>query len=358
MPFRRLIERTADIFVAFRKTGKTHATPSRESLTHVVILDGTMSSLAAGCETNAGLARKLIEDSGAATSIYYEPGVQWRDWRGMLDVLLGRGINRQIRRAYGYLASRYRPGDRIFLFGYSRGAYAVRSLAGMIDMVGLLRPEEANIRNIRIAYRHYQGNPNGPYALQFRQRCCHQAVEIRMVGVWDTVKALGLRLPLLWRLAEIRHGFHSHHLGQSVKNGFHALALDENRVAYEPVLWDCPPDWPARIEQVWFRGSHRDIGGQLGGYDQARPLANIPFVWMLEQAETCGLSLPNGWHSRYPQDASAPSIGNWRGGAWIFLLRRPRVPGRDRSERLHESIKHEMPGFGHAPEPANPPHDS
>ena len=104
--------------------------PRRGPVTHVVILDGTMSSLEPGNETNAGLTYRLCREMGSQLSIYYEPGLQWRDWRSARDVIMGRGINRQIRRAYGYLASRYRPGDRIFLFGYSRGAYAVRSLAG------------------------------------------------------------------------------------------------------------------------------------------------------------------------------------------------------------------------------------
>lgn len=74
----------------------------------------------------------------------------------------GPGINRQIRRAYGYLASRYRPGDRIFLFGYSRGAFAVRSLAGIMDRVGLLRADQATERNVQLAYRHYRAGGKAP----------------------------------------------------------------------------------------------------------------------------------------------------------------------------------------------------
>ncbi|MEO0381843.1 MAG: DUF2235 domain-containing protein, partial [Pseudomonadota bacterium] len=108
-----------------------------------------MSSLDPGDETNAGLLAKLLGEMGSQVSLYYEPGLQWSEWRRAGDVLFGRGINRQIRRAYGYLASRYRPGDKIYLFGYSRGAYAVRSLAGIIDRVGLLRSDAATERNIR-----------------------------------------------------------------------------------------------------------------------------------------------------------------------------------------------------------------
>lgn len=309
----------------------------RGPLTHVIILDGTMSTLEPGQETNAGLTYRLLQEMGPNLSLYYEAGVQWQNWRTTPDVLMGRGINRQIRRAYGYLASRYRPGDRIFLMGYSRGAFAVRSLAGVIDRVGLLRAEAATERNIRQAYRHYEMSPQSDAAADFAGLYCHDKVEIEMIGVWDTVKALGMRLPVLWRWAEERHAFHSHHLGPSIKHGFHALALDETREVFEPLLWECPPDWEGRAEQVWFRGSHGDIGGQLGARQEARGLSNIPLVWMLSCGELCGLPLPENWRARFRTDATAPSVGTWSGWGKLFLLRRAREVGRDRSERIHES---------------------
>lgn len=307
--------------------------------THVIILDGTMSSLEPGQETHAGIAFRLLCEMGGQESLFYEAGVQWKGWRNTLDVLLGRGINRQIRRAYGYLASRYRPGDRIFFLGYSRGAYAVRSLAGAIDMIGLLKTEHATERNIRTAYRHYECSPGSQAAADFARAYCHDTIEIEMIGVWDTVKALGLRLPLLWPLTEERHAFHNHHLGPSIRNGFHAVALDENREVFDPVMWDCPDDWSGRVEQVWFRGAHGDVGGQIGGYEAARPLANISLIWLLDRAESCGLPLPQGWRARFYCDSAAPSVGTWRGWGKLFLLRRKRVAGRDRSERLHETAR-------------------
>ncbi len=314
-------------------------TRHRAPLSHVIILDGTMSSLQPGYETHAGITYALCREMGAQVSLYYEAGVQMPHWRAAPDVLLGRGINRQIRRAYGYLASRYRPGDRIFLMGYSRGAYAVRSLAGVIDRVGLLRADCATERNIRTVYRHYQGDPDSEFSNAFARVHCHPAVGIEMVGVWDTVKALGLRLPFLWRWAEAQHSFHSHSLGPSIRNGFHALALDETREVFRPELWCCPPGWEGHVEQVWFRGAHGDVGGQLGGYEVARPLANVSLVWMLERAETCGLPLPRGWRARFHTDPDAPSVGTWRGWGKLFLLRRRRMVGVDPSERLHESVR-------------------
>ena len=313
----------------------------RGPIDHIVVLDGTMSTLEDGAETNAGLTYKLLCDApaGSRMSLFYEAGVQWRDWSETLDVIEGRGINRQIRRAYGFIASRYRPGDRIFLFGYSRGAYAVRSLAGVIDQIGLLRPEHATVRTIRQAYRHYQIASQSEAARVFAARHCHVRAPIEMVGVWDTVKALGLRAPFVWRFTEAEHAFHNHELGPSIRHGFHAMALNETRVAYAPILWSSTQGWQGTVEQVWFRGTHGDIGGQLMGFDAARPLSNIPLVWMLEKAESCGLMLPDGWREAFPCDAAAPSAGSYRGWGKLFLARRRRVVGQDPSESVHPTAR-------------------
>jgi uncharacterized protein (DUF2235 family) len=310
----------------------------RPPATHVIILDGTLSSLVPLCQTNAARAFRLLQEVGTAVSLYYAPGLQWDNWRSVRDVMTGKGINRQIRRAYGWLASRYRPGDRIFLFGYSRGAYAVRSLAGVIDMVGLVQSDHATQRNINAAYRHYECTPGSEAAQAFSRHHCHARVEIEMIGVWDTVKSLGLNAPVVWRLSQRLHAFHNHDLSRIVKHGFHALAHDENRVAFSPVMWECHDEYPGRLEQVWFAGAHGDVGGQLGGYEAARPLANIPLVWMLRHAAQLGLPLPDDWEARCPTDAHAPARGTWRGHGRFLMTRKKRPVGLDRSERLHESI--------------------
>ena len=316
----------------------TDIRPVRGPQVHLVILDGTMSTLLPGCETNAGVAYALAREMGRDVSIYYEPGLQWDSWRSVRDVAAGRGINRQIRRAYGYLASRYREGDRIYLMGYSRGAYAVRSLAGIIDRIGLLTTEHATERNIRQVYRLYEHRLHGSEAQKFTQAHCRPHTQIEMIGVWDTVKSLGINAPVLWRLSEKNHAFHNHDLAACVKRGCHALARDETRVVYRPVMWTSDPARPDQIRQVWFRGSHGDVGGQLGGRHWARPLSNIPLVWMLEQAQEMGLPLPVDWRDRFVQDAAAPSIGTFAGWGKLFLMRRKRVVGMDPSESLHASI--------------------
>jgi uncharacterized protein (DUF2235 family) len=313
---------------------------TRGPVTHVVILDGTMSSLEVGYETNAGITFKLLREMAPskAISLKYEQGIQWQGLGRAIDVMAGVGINRQIRRAYGFIASRYRPGDRIFLIGYSRGAYAVRSLAGVIDQVGLLTAEHATERNVRQAYRHYRHGPGSLVSKSFKQALCHEEAPIEMIGVWDTVRAWGFRAPVLWRVSPVEHAFHNHALGNSIRHGYHALALDETRNAFSPVLWNCTPDFTGSLEQVWFRGTHGDIGGHLNGYEAARPLANIPLVWMLEHAEMCALPLPKDWRARFPRDAEAPSASTWQGWGKLFWARRARTIGQDRSESLHESV--------------------
>src|SRR5690606_17215806 len=135
------------------------------------------------------------------------------------------------------LASRFRPGDRIWFFGYSRGAYAIRALAGLIDRIGLLRDDAATERNVTLAWRHYRSEPEGHAARIFVRENCLPQVRIEMIGCWDTVKALGIRAPLLWRYSSVEHQFHSLKLGRAVRRGYHALALDETRDAFAPVMW-------------------------------------------------------------------------------------------------------------------------
>lgn len=318
--------------------------PQRGPVAHIVILDGTMSTLEEGYETHAGKVFRMMQQEARKhpISLHYEAGIQWQGLRRAVDVMAGVGINRQIRRAYGVIASRYRPGDKIFLFGYSRGAYAVRSLAGVIDRVGLLTANRATERYVREAYRHYRRDPDSPVAQEFRAAHCHEQVEIEMIGVWDTVRALGFRAPVLWRFSPVEHTFHDHSLGCTVRHGYQALAYDETRRAFEPVLWSSKDGYSGTLEQVWFRGTHGDVGGHLLGYEKARPLANLSLVWMIERAEASGLPLPMNWRTHFPCDPEAPSVGMNRGWGKLFRLRRRRIVGRDPSERLHSSVRNHV----------------
>lgn len=307
---------------------------------HIVIIDGTQSRLQDGEETNAGILYKLLDEvrDKKETSLWYHPGIQGHGFWNWVTIASGLGINQTIQDAYARLSSQYEPGDLIFLFGYSRGAYAVRSLAGMINRIGLLKKEEAIERYVARAFRLYEEQfPTGA-AKAFCRAHCHMGVIIEMVGVWDTVKALGLPYPLLTRLAPMATEFHDDNIGGDVRHGFHALAYNETRMAYEPKLWAAQPDWQGLMEQVWFAGAHADIGGQVWRQPASRPLSNIPLSWMLERVSRCGLDLPDDWKDRFPCDPQAPAIGDKRGIAKFFLLRRKRTPKPSHAQYLHNSL--------------------
>lgn len=329
----------------------TGATSSgRPPRTLVYIVDGTLSTLDPGRETNAGLLRNLLVEQGpsATLAIGYHPGVQGRGLERWLRAASGLGMNDAIIEGYAHIASRYRPGDRIFLFGYSRGAYAVRSLAGMIDRVGLLRAESALERRVHRAFRLYAaGRPRSRDA--FAERHCHASAMVEMIGVWDTVKALGLPYPILSRVHPMATEFHDHRLGRHIRFGCHALGLDEDRTAFDPVMWEYPEHWDGRLEQMWFPGAHGDAGGHVGRYAKARPLSNIPLVWMLERAESLGLPLPEGWRERFPQDAGAPMLGSRRGVGRFFVFRRPRLVTPFDGEDLHDSVAERMEKLRYVP---------
>nr|WP_237072507.1 DUF2235 domain-containing protein [Pseudaestuariivita rosea] len=312
------------------------------SVTHVIILDGTLSSLSEGHETNVGLAYKLLKRQlpNRFLSIYYEAGLQWYDVKSGFEALTGKGIDTQIKRAYGVLASNYRPGDRIFLIGYSRGAFAVRSLAGMIERVGLVRPEFATVRHIRQAYRHYRRSTITPASASFTRAHCYPNTPIAAIGAWDTVKALGLNFPILRNLGQQKHQFHNHRLGNNVECGFQALAMNETRQVFEPVMWERCGRFGPKITQMWFDGVHGDIGGQVGHFQAARPRSNISFVWVMEQLQNSGLPLPLNWQDEFPQDITAPSVGTFRRGGMIMIRRRDRIVGRYPTEQLHPTVQH------------------
>lgn len=312
----------------------------RQICTHVVLLDGTMSTLRTGHETNIGLIWRLLKElpNEAGVSLYYEPGIQWRGITRAHEVMAGVGINRQIRRAFVWLSQRYRPGDRIILMGYSRGAYAVRSLGGLIDTIGLMKRASLSQERVEALYDFYRAAPDGQLTQMMAAEHCQRDIPIRFIGVFDTVRALGIRYPLIWRMFPLPHPYHNHALGPHVEIARHALALDETRAAYEPVIWKTDGASPTQdVAQFWFKGSHGDIGGQLGGRLAARPRANISLCWMLSEAESAGLPLPVGWKDRFPQDVSAPSAGTFGGFGKLFWIRRRRRVGQDKSERIHES---------------------
>ncbi|MEM9059793.1 MAG: DUF2235 domain-containing protein [Pseudomonadota bacterium] len=319
-------------------------TQDRPGRNLIFICDGTLSTTRTGYESNAGLLHGLLssEGSGAASQIVaYDRGVQGSGWRRWLNAASGLGINLSIRNGYAFLARTYEPGDRIYLFGYSRGAYSVRSLAGMIGGIGLLKSNYATERHVNLAFRFYEVGSTSTACRHFSTHRCHQGIQVEMLGVWDTVKTLGLPYPVLNRLAPMATEFHNDELAPHIQHGYHALAIDEDRTSFAPLLWKQSRDWQGRLEQTWFPGAHADVGGQIS-HKRTRPLSNISLNWMLRRADAHGLTLPEGWASMFPEDATAPMIGSRSGTARLFVLRAPRQTGTSDGETIHLSIRERM----------------
>ena len=325
--------------------------PVRPPHTHIYIIDGTLSRLTDGFETNAGLLYKVLMETSrrVGQSIGYDPGIQAAGMQKWIKVAAGLGINDSIMSGYAALSSRYVPGDSIFLFGYSRGAYAVRSLAGFIGRIGLLRRSDATHRRVERAFRHYEASRVTEAAKAFSKKHCHPEVPIRFLGVWDTVRALGLPYPVLNRLAPMATEFHDHTLGPNVQNAFQALAIDENRSSYAPLPWRVAPDWQGKVKQVWFPGAHPDVGGNVTRRYGSRTLSNIPLIWMMSMAEDCGLTFPRNWRDEFPTNALAPMHGAYNGGAQYFMFRNPRVVGDCSGETVHQSVFDRMKGMKYTP---------
>ena len=208
----------------------------------------------------------------------------------LVEGAVGFGIEQNIRSAYMFIAQNYVPGDEVFLFGFSRGAFTARSIAGFIAAAGLLRRER--LGDLPAAWAYYRSPPpHSPARFQAeRKTLVHLDVAIAFLGVWDTVGALGIPGQAL--AAERARLFAFHDTGPSriVKHGCHALAIDENRHDFVPTLWTGAVPEGCSIEQVWFAGVHADVGG---GY-VTRGLADIPLVWMAKKAEAAGLALDWG----------------------------------------------------------------
>lgn len=257
--------------------------PGRRRL--IICCDGTWNSPLQARETNVVHLLRAIKPVGTAEDetpisqlVHYHLGVGTGN---ILDRWLGGGagvgLSSSVKACYGFLVDNYVDGDEILLFGFSRGAYVVRSVSGMLGAVGLLRKHEM-FRFIE-AWDYYaspEAQRNATALDQVApQRIRH--VEIKCLAVWDTVGALGIPGT---RLCASTFAFHQTKLGTHVRNAFQALALDERRGNFQPAIWVKNPDAPNQVlEQVWFPGVHSNIGG---GY-QEHGLSDAALLWMMHK---------------------------------------------------------------------------
>jgi uncharacterized protein (DUF2235 family) len=226
---------------------------------------------------------------GVAQLKYYDTGVGTGPWYDRwLGGAFGVGLSENILQAYRWLVENREDGDELFLFGFSRGAYTVRSLAGLIRNSGLLRRE--HLARLDEAYELYRrrdvrSGPSSDDAMAFRAAYARE-IRIRFIGVWDTVGALGIPFGPLRVFTWRKFQFHDVKLSSYVDFAYQALAIDERRRPFKPSIWQQQEHSVGQVmEQRWFAGVHSNVGG---GY--ADPgLSDIAFEWMRAKAEACGL---------------------------------------------------------------------
>lgn len=260
----------------------------------VLCFDGTWNSADSGdAETNvARIARAVQANSGKQgvqqLTLYLRGvGSTGSAIDRVIDGAVGHGVDENIRSGYMFLAQNYEPGDKIFVFGFSRGAFTARSLVGFIGGCGLLKRRK--LADLPKAWAYYRTEKERT-PLGFCEKCesdCHHEPEIAFLGVWDTVGALGIPTTFLNSLTAGKYEFHNTSPSGIVKKARHALAIDEHRDEFVPTLWTGEAEHDSDIKQMWFAGAHSDVGG---GYTD-RTLADIPLVWMAEEAEKAGLDL-------------------------------------------------------------------
>jgi uncharacterized protein (DUF2235 family) len=300
-------------------------------------------------ENNTNVYRLFLmlakqSDDAAIQKGFYDQGVGTHWFDRVSGGALGWGVSENVCLGYRWLMEHYDPGDEIFLFGFSRGAFTARSLAGLIAECGLLKPDAA--MSFRQLYERYQqGKLAKPiYTLRFektkgrndfdfeeRVLLDHSWYErglIKMVGVWDTVGSLGIPFGNVPGLSRKTLGFHNTHLSSVVEHNYQALALDEQRKPYWGMLWtNFVPNQTdteeARradnrfIEQRWFSGAHCDVGG---GYRNDL-VSQRPLSWLQGKAKRCGLGFRSvievdpGDLAGYCHDSYADFLG----GMWKYL---------------------------------------
>ncbi len=316
--------------------------------TLMLFFDGTGNMLGNNEDTNVVKLFRAADKSAAARQIaYYDPGVgsanefpavgplerRWRGAAQLVSLALGRGVFDNIAEGYRFLVEHYRDGDRIAIFGFSRGAFTARAVGGMVNMYGLVHPAGlAILPSLVRSYFSPKGAANR--AGQVREDFAGDVVRhfslgrtplVHFVGVWDTVESVGLGL--------FGKGLKISNNPTIAEKRFvhvrHAVALHETRRKYTPRSYT-PPGFDAEelryrsFDERWFRGNHSDIGGSYA----EDGLSNITLQWMLLEAGRCGLNFtPTGvgaLNAQQPMHDQTVLFPFW---AWTGLGSRARAAG-------------------------------
>lgn len=304
----------------------------------IILCDGTGNEISENISNVLKLYRCLrkTEKTQPRQLVFYDPGVgtlerpdPWhklkQDFNAILGLATGYGLDDNVLAAYAFLVHNYQAGDQIYLFGFSRGAYTVRVLAGLIHKVGLITPEQVNLAGSGlIAYKQFSSDEAPKLRAKFKSAVDAAAAEdaapqsafdnaaqfaritstrwpvVRFVGVWDTVASVIVPRAdrfLAWpSLEELAFTI----ANPSVQTFRQAISIDERRCMFRLKKWDDPQTYkpvrfndvhaaPQDILQVWFAGVHADIGG---GYPEKESgLSKYPLLWMIDEAVKCGLKV-------------------------------------------------------------------
>jgi len=293
-----------------------------------------------------GVARE--DRDGRPQALFYQRGVGTRPGERLTGGVFAYGLGRNVRECYRFVVDNYEPDDRVFLLGFSRGAYTARSTAGLIRNCGILRREHRDRIDDGYALYKSRSDPKKPQGIEsriFRRMYSHQDDRIHFIGVWDTVGSVGIpleqiRIPFVDRFK----GFHDTELSSHVDHAFQALAIDEQRPSFIAAPWKLQPgaarQGQREVEQVWFAGVHKDVGG---GYADDRELSEVTLRWMVHHARTCKLAFEPGHFDdddpAHPATQEDRSLGvrlapdplcdqhNSRTGFWRLLWRHRRRMG-------------------------------
>lgn len=308
----------------------------------VVCLDGTNNQYAA-TNTNVLKLYAMVDRTGNDQIAYYQPGIGTFAPPGMwgklkrwcvtrLDLAVAWLLEEHVTAAYRFLMRYYQDGDRIYIFGFSRGAYTARVLAAMLYKVGLL--SQGNEELLPFAWDMFEHERNPEIYKGFRHTFGRR-VGIEFLGLWDTVSSVG------WAWNPQHFQFTAHN--PIVKTVRHAVALDERRTYFVQNLWGANPPENQDVCEVWFPGVHCDVGG---GYRESEAgLSKIALAWMVREAESAGLRfhptakaaiIPAADTPRYAAPNSlAMKHESLRGLWWIveFMPKQVRDPAQNFASR-------------------------
>lgn len=295
---------------------------------------------------------------GVDQVVFYHDGI---GTGGPLDRItggaFGRGIENNIRVLYRFIVYNYQPGDELYLFGFSRGAFTVRSLTGFMQQVGLI-PKDGDyyVPEIYGCYESNQPKGSPAWTKAFHNvRDVRPCPPIRFVGVWDTVGALGAPGLLGQIFNRNKYKYHDVALTPAVEHAYQALAVDERRRPFAPDVWVRPRGWSGTLEQAWFPGVHSNVGGGCA----PDGLANEALHWIGEKAEALGLEFDTKYLDHFTPCFNAVLHESM---TTMYRVMRPlkRVVGAhaDDGEAIHQSAldRAALMGRGYCPE--NLPRDT